>query len=608
MKAVAQSPSRFLSGSLVVGLALGLLVPHARSAELRLLKLDDEAVQKRLTTTDANVTPIRAAATASLRVKTGHQAPWPGVAMRAEGESWDISAFGEVAVAVKNSGGKPLTLNCRVDNPGADGRKNCVSGSIQLAAGETGVLRVPLKRTSDDTLDGKLFGLRGYPVRAGGPGTVDPQKITQLLVFLNHPTEDHQFEILGVQADGTYLAPTAWSHDATPFFPLIDTYGQYRHKDRPGKVKSEADLQARKQQEANALATNPGPNNWSKFGGSANGPKLRASGFFRTEKVGGKWWLVDPEGHLFFSHGIDCVRMMDATPIEEREAWFENFPGADPKFAGFRSRGFALKGHYAGRNPECFSFAAANLMRKYGADYVAQYPAVVHRRLRSWGLNTVANWSDARTYLTRQTPYTDTIGSHGAKQIEGSEGYWGKFPDVFDPSFQQSIRTAMQAKKGKSAGDPWCIGYFSDNEMSWGDETSLALATLKSPPQQAAKSAFLTDLKATYTEIGKLNAAWGTDHASWEALAASRSTPEPAKAKPDLVAFYRRSAEAYFEGVKAAIKSVAPNQLYLGCRFAWVNPVAAAAAPPAAPAAAAEHSPPSGSERSAGRPPAGDAG
>jgi hypothetical protein len=136
----------------------------------------------------------------------------------------------------------------------------------------------------------------------------------------------------------------------------------------------------------------------------------------------------------------------------------------------------------------------------------------------------------------------------------------------------------MQAKLGKSAGDPWCLGYFSDNEMSWGDETSLALAALKSPPTQAAKLAFLADLKEKYGEIGKLNTVWETRHAAWEDLAAAREAPALAKARPDLVAFYRRAAEAYFQGVREAIKQVAPNQLYLGCRFAWGNPVAAAAA------------------------------
>ena len=176
------------------------------------------------------------------------------------------------------------------------------------------------------------------------------------------------------------------------------------------------------------------------------------------------------------------------------------------------------------------------------------------------------------------TPYSDAIGSSGTKIIEGSEGYWGKFPDVFDPSFKESLQRSMQARKGKSAGDPWCIGYFSDNEMSWGDDVSLAIAALKSPPEQAAKKAFIADLHAKYGEIASLNQAWGNNYASWDALLQSRDAPDRKKAGDDLAAFYTRAAEHYFSTVRKTIKAIAPDQLYLGCRFAWVNARAAAAA------------------------------
>jgi len=136
----------------------------------------------------------------------------------------------------------------------------------------------------------------------------------------------------------------------------------------------------------------------------------------------------------------------------------------------------------------------------------------------------------------------------------------------------------MDEKKGRSAGDPWCLGYFFDNEMSWGNDTSLALAALKSPPDQAAKQAFLTDLQAKYDGIAKLNAAWGTAHASWDDLLQTRVAPDPKKAQADLAAFYSHTAEQYFRTVRDIIKAVAPHQLYLGCRFAWVNDRAAMAA------------------------------
>ena len=536
------------------------------AADLPLFGVGTDFDSATVTTTDAKLD--RLAACKGLQVTTAHHQPWPGIALPARNGKWNLTPYAQLAVQLKNIGTNAVSISCRIDNPGADGTKNCVSGVLQVA----------LKRAHDDTLGGKLFGMKGYPVGNGGPGTIDPANITQLLLFVSKPTADHLFQVQGIRATGIYTPPTASVSDADPFFPFIDTFGQYRHKDWAGKVKSLADLQSRGEQEARDLTVRPGPTNWDKYGGFASGPQLKATGFFRTQKVRSKWWLVDPEGRLFFSHGIDCVRAFDSTPIEERENWFADFPGNQPEFAQFRSHGFALKGHYAGRSPECFSFVGANLFRKYGPNWQEEYRSLVHRRLRSWGLNTIANWSDAATRKLRHTPYTDSIGSGRTREISGSEGYWGKFPDVFEPAFAENLRHEIEAKRGDSAGDPWCIGYFSDNEMSWGDDTSLALGALQSPADQPAKLVFLRDLKARYVSIDTLNSTWSAHYDSWEALLQSREAPDKSKAGDDLRAFYTRIAEQYFRAVREAIKAVAPNQLYLGCRFAWVNARAAAAA------------------------------
>ena len=527
---------------------------------------------------DAVVSATNTSAGSALRVTTGHRTEWPGITLPAPGGHWDLSARSSVTLQLKNAGSDSVTVCCRVDNPGADGTKNCLTGSLKLEAGQAGTLEVALTRAASSTLGGKLFGMRGYPVTPGGPGTVDPQNVTQFLVFVSKPQADHRFEIASIRATGDYTPPTAWATDADPFFPFIDTLGQYRHKDWPDKTHSVAELAEKRAAEAGELTRQPGPAGWDKYGGWAQGPQLEATGFFRTQKSEGKWWLVDPDGRLFFSQGIDCVRMLDATPIEERETWFADFPGRQPEFAPFLSRGSVLKGHYAGRTVDTFSFGGANLVRKYGADWQRICPVLIHQRLRSWGLNTIGNWSDGATCRLRRTPYTDAVNSGRVRMIEGSEGYWGKFPDVFDASFAASAQRGMAAKSGGSANDPWCLGYFSDNEMSWGDEPSLGLAALRSPADQPAKKAFAADLQAKYADIEPLNRAWGTHYASWEALLQSREAPDPTRATADLTAFYTRTAEQYFRIVRDAIKAVAPHQLYLGCRFAWVNPLAAAAA------------------------------
>lgn len=75
--------------------------------------------------------------------------------------------------------------------------------------------------------------------------------------------------------------------------------------------------------------------------------------------------LTDAQAEIR-SHGIDCVRMLEFTPIDERDAWFLDPPWQQPEFAEFlRPSGHALMGHYAGRAPRVFSFNGANLRRKY---------------------------------------------------------------------------------------------------------------------------------------------------------------------------------------------------------------------------------------------------
>jgi hypothetical protein len=543
-------------------------------------------------TNDAGYSLEKSARGTTLKMALGHKTTWPGITLKAPEGHWNLSPFAQINVSLKNTGTNRATLNCRVDNPGADGTKNCRTDAVSLDPGQTGVIHVELKRNSSDKLGGKLFGMRGYPVGYGGEDTVDPTNITQLLLFVSNPTASQSFEVASVQASGVYTSPTAGINDSTPFFPFIDTFGQYRHKDWPDKTHSEKELLERRQREVVELESKPGPSDWDQYGGWISGPQLKGTGFFRTEKYKEKWWLVDPDGRLFFSQGIDCVLSRDTTPIDERASWFEEFPGDKPEFTAFLGKGYALKGHYAGKTPACFSFSGANSQRKYGTDYKRALIPIVHTRLRSWGLNTIGMWSDGALFRPgrsaasgqsdvnppKRTPYVDAIGTHDTPRIAASEGYWGQFPDVFAPQFKEGLRKAMAGKVGGSAGDPWCLGYFADNEMSWGDESSLALATLRCPADQPAKIAFISDLKNKYTEIAKLNETWGTTFDSWNALLEGRTTPDKEKAKEDLLSFYSRIARQYFKTVRDTIKEVAPNQLYLGCRFAWVNSNAAAAA------------------------------
>ncbi len=530
---------------------------------------------------DAEVKTAWADGQQVLRVTTGHADNWPGITLPAPDHSWNLSAFRKIVFQVRNIGTDQITVNCRVDSPGGDGQKNSITGHVELRPGEAKEMSVNLQRLLPSALADKLFGMRGYPGGYAKEKGVDTTKITQLIIFINKPKQDHAFQLGTIRATGNSISANWLRMSPETFFPMIDTFGQFVHARWPGKVDSIAALKHDIQAENKALAEHPGPTDWDQYGGWAAGPQLKATGFFYPIKHAGKWWLVDPKGRLFWSHGVDCVGFASGTtPISDREFCYADLPASDSPLARFYGHAsWAPHGYYKDKDSyRTYNFTGANLLRKYGDNWKAKATVTAHKRLRNWAMNTIGNWSDSTVYLQHKTPYVTTASSSGAKPIAGSSGYWGKFPDPFDPSFRKSLDRHMQWQKDKTAGDPWCIGYFVDNEIAWGDEHSLAIAALASPGEQAAKKAFLADLRAKYTTIEKLNKVWETDHDSWAALAECRTPPDEEKAGVDLGDFYTKIAEQYFRQCREAVKAVAPSNLYLGCRFAWVNDRGACAA------------------------------
>ena len=282
-----------------------------------------------------------------LQIATGRKQPWPGITLKAPGGHWDLAACQYVAIDVKNLGPQPVDVSCRVDNPGADGVKNCVTGHITLKPKEQKTLTVHLTRQMPEELRSKLFGMRGYPGGWSESGGINPSNIDKLLIFVAKPSVNHRFEIAKVRAGG--LQQSGLPLDEKELFPLIDAFGQFVHKDWPGKMHTLADFSAQKQAEEADLAAHPGPREWDQYGGWQAGPLLKAGGRFRTEKYQGKWWLVDPEGRLFWSHGIDCVRTENATPVTDRKHWFADLPDKDSPLAAFFGRGnWAPHGYYQG--------------------------------------------------------------------------------------------------------------------------------------------------------------------------------------------------------------------------------------------------------------------
>jgi hypothetical protein len=477
---------------------------------------------------------------------------------------WDCTRAAEIVIPVRNGGQTPLIVRAAASNADGAGQHDSVRGAVPLAASsEETQLVVRLVRRPDDPgyARFKPFYMYTKSIQVHD-NTIDPRSIARLTIAIDEGPPGAALEIGPISTRGE--APA----DSAPFLPFVDRYGQYVHSDWPGKIYTDQDFANRREEEAKERAAWPGPKNWDRYGGWAAGPTLKSTGFFYPTRHAGKWWLVDPDGRVFWSYGPTGVGFGgDLSPVNDREQWFRDLPPRDdPQFGRFYRRGHgALYMYYRGREWVGFDFAAANLLRKYGEQYQQAVAELSHQRLRSWGFNSIGNWSSPQIYGLHRMPYTVAI-HYGSPMIHE------RMPDVYSPAWEKSVRARMEQERSTTAGNPWNIGYFVDNERWWGWQPRAAAVgeeTLRNPPDAPAKREFIDRLQKKYSTIEALNAAWATTHPSWNDLSESREAPN--LKNPQILAdcgdFGMAFAERYFATVRDAVKSVAPNNLYLGCRF-----------------------------------------
>ena len=559
-----------------VSLILTLLaIAHLANAEPKTLQ-DFEAEPPTIKTLDARAEIVEVDGNHALQITFGTESPYPNARVLAGPEPWDLSPYTTVLLDVTNTGEASVALGMRVDNQGATGRKNQNTGGTTLAPGESGTVRVDIDRYYHTQLRESLAGMKATPwgKRGENVARLDPSSVVQINLFVSHPHETYSVRVDDLRVEGSFDPATM--NVPEPFFPFVDTYGQYLHGDWPGKIRDDDDLREQARQEAQDVEDTPRPGSWDRYGGWADGPQLEATGHFRTAKHEGRWHLVDPDGRLFFSLGVTGVRVGGATVIDQgRDDWFANPPwkSDDPAMQAFLGSQQVRRGEYAKQNAQTFEFMSANLLRKYGPDWRQQWLQRTPRRLMNWGLNTIANWSDTDLFENTSIPYTHWVYINLAK-LPWQQGDRNRISDPFHPDFADNLRRRVSAMTRGSTEDPWCIGYFLDNELTWGHESHLARGLLAGKPAVHAKQKLFSDLEAQYGDIAALNTAWDVDYDSWAAALQNESAvdPQTPQAKADLRAFNRQIAEAYFSNVKQAFRAVAPHKLYLGPRFAEYNP------------------------------------
>lgn len=245
----------------------------------------------------------------------------------------------------------------------------------------------------------------------------------------------------------------------------------------------------------------------SQYGGRTD-RKVRATGFFHVRRVGGRWWLVDPEGCLWYTIGCCSVRR---SPTRRGEA--------------------ALK-------------------RKFGTS--KRWAAATGEQLRENGFNTLGCWSAWEEFrqVRPRVPYTTQLNfmsGYGKKrggtyQKPGHTGYPNDCIFVFDPEFEAFCERHARKLLSATRDDPYLVGHFTDNEMP-----------------------FRSDALDRYMRLAKSD----PGHQAAAKWVRGRNVSKGAKgyAQKDRDAFLEHVSATYFRIVSRAIRKADPNHMVLGSRF-----------------------------------------
>lgn len=346
------------------------------------------------------------------------------------------------------------------------------------------------------------------------------EKVEELVFRMKQPAADSQLSITNLA-----LVSTLEGDDILDRKPVIDRFGQWIGEEWSGKAHSMEEL--RKLWEAGRAQPAQFP--FCPLGGDPR-RTLKTTGFFRTELIAGRWYLVDPHGHPFYSAGMDLVNLTQgsfATRVTGREFLYEKLPPAGPAWIT------------PGKD---VSFHLANVLERYGAEWRRLWGENIVGRLKSWGFNTIANWSDKQLATSSGMPYVLPLSGWTTKKMFPFP--WD-FPDVFSPDFERNSDEAARSQCAALKDDPNLIGWFLGNEPHWarqfGSLKPWADMLLEDPEDSATKR-----------ELRR------------------RLAVDPANAEKIKRDFVYTCGRRYFEVITNAVRRHDPNHLVLGIRFAGV--------------------------------------
>lgn len=256
------------------------------------------------------------------------------------------------------------------------------------------------------------------------------------------------------------------------------------------------------------------------YGGRSN-IEWDATGFYRTEKNKGRWWVVDPEGHPFISIGLCGVRTLKIDRVKNA------------------------------------------LEKKYGT--AEKWASSEDKRLREWGFNTLGSWSSIKQFRENEdmglchTFWPDPLekGAWGNGIMNGFGEGWKlaerkggnhKYANNCMPVFHKDFAKHAEWRAGRTVAnteDKRLLGYFLDNELPFPD----LYRFLKLDPSTAG-----------YTETAEKAQEWWKERKGGPSSEAEM-TPADKDAWAEFV------YDTYYKVTAAAIRKADPNHLILGPRL-----------------------------------------
>jgi len=265
-------------------------------------------------------------------------------------------------------------------------------------------------------------------------------------------------------------------------------------------------------------------NDW----GGITSIQLDATGFYRLEERGGRWWLVDPEGHPLLSQAVNHVTHRGDRDIETDEWPYEQA-----------------------------------VQEIYGDE--AAWADAAEERLRQWGFHHLGAWL-ASGELRGRMPEAPILGLSGVDWLEGD------IADVYADGWELAVQEKAADEVADRVDDPLIVGWFLDNEMRWGVDwrgtEDLTDLSWELGPDTATRQRLEAFLNVQHDDdFDSFAAAWEVEGlaSSWEELWALEELPDGGD--EDRRVWEERYALRYFDVTADAVRAADPNHLLLGVRF-----------------------------------------